>query len=120
MHAVSAKQSSMGFKELLQQDNKSVFLNPEEFGETHLISGRRINIVIDDIEMLEREKRQTGLELYRNGVFKKNVLFYVLASDFGQLPAVGRSLELDQRMYLVTDAIDEDGIYSISLEAART
>lgn len=109
----------MNFKDLIKQDNRNVFLNPKEFGETHIISGRRINIVIDDIEMLEREKRQTDLELYRKGVFKKNVLFYVQASDFGPLPAIGRSLELDQRIYLVTDAIDEDGIYSISLEAVR-
>lgn len=109
----------MNFKELLAEDTVTVFMNPEEFGEEHIISGRLLNIIIDDIEMVEREKRQTGTEAYRQGIYKKKVLFYVLARDFGPLPAVGRLLELDEKAYLITDAVNEDGIYSISLEAQR-
>lgn len=43
----------------------------------------------------------------------------MLAKTFGALPVVGRSLSLDNRLYMITDAVDEDGIYSISLEAVR-
>lgn len=109
-----------GFKDIIQADNVAVFLNPDEFGEEHIISGRRMKIIIDDIELVEREKRQAGLKAYRQGIYKRQVLFYVLARDFGTLPVVGRSLTLDERPYLVTDAVNEDGIYSISLEATQS
>lgn len=110
----------MNFKDIIRADNKRVFLNPQEFGEEHQIAGRRMNIIIDDIEMVEREKRQNGMQSYRQGVYKKQILFYVLKEEFGPLPAVGRSLTLDDTTYLITDAINEDGIYSVSLEAVRS
>lgn len=109
-----------GFKELLRMDNEAVFLNPDEFGEEHIISGRKMMIIIDDNEMIEREKRQTSGRDYRQGIFNKQLLFYVSAKMFGSLPAVGRSLVLDNRTYTVTDAINEMGIYSISLEAVKS
>lgn len=82
-----------------------------------------MNIIIDANEMVEREKRRTGqgeLTSYRQGVFKETLLFYVLAQDFGPLPSIGRRLELDGKHYIISDAINEDGIYSISLEAQRS
>ena len=48
------------------------------------------------------------------------MLFYVLAKEFGALPPVGHILVLDQDKYVITDAINEDGIYSISLEAQKS
>ena len=47
-------------------------------------------------------------------------LFYVAAEAFGRLPPVGRNLSLDGKDYIITDAADESGIYSISLEAVRS
>ena len=47
-------------------------------------------------------------------------MIYVKASEFGNLPAVGRSLNFDGKIYIVTSAIDEDGIYSIELEMNKT
>ena len=73
----------LGFKELLRMDNETVFLNPDEFGEEHIISGRRMTIIIDDNEMIEREKRQISGREYRQGVFHKQILFYVSAKVFG-------------------------------------
>ena len=108
------------FKDIIRADNSAAFLNPEEFGEAHLIGGRWMNIIIDGNEMIEREKRQSGLQNYRQGIYTKQVLFYVLADDFGPLPSVGRVLSLDREPYLITDAVDENGIYSISLEAVRS
>lgn len=106
-----------GFKDLIRMDNQRVFLNPEEYGEEHLISGRRMSIIIDDNEMIEREKRR--VQEYRQGIYTRQVLFYVSEREFGRLPAPGRSLELDGKNYIITDAVNEDGIYSISLEAVR-
>ncbi len=109
----------MTFKEQIALDNKRVFLNLLEFADIHLIGGKKMPCVIDNNELIEREKRyQNGV--YGDGVYVKQLLVYVKAEDFGALPAIGRSLTVDKKSYLVTDAIDEDGIYSITLEANRT
>ncbi|WP_320993587.1 hypothetical protein [Phocaeicola sp.] len=110
----------MDFKDILQEDNKTIFLDPGEFGEKHLINGKEMNIVIDDYELLEREKRRKDVQAYRQGVFKKQVLFYVLGDEFGKLPPVGCMIKLDAENYTITDAIYEEGIYSISLEAQKS
>ena len=64
MTAVSARCLKMlpGFKDLIQKDNLQVFLNPYEFGEEHSVGGRQMTILIDDNEMIEREKRQYGMQ----------------------------------------------------------
>lgn len=116
----SPKGNKMNFKDILQEDNETTFMNPEEYGERHTVNGRSMNIVIDDYGLLEREKRQKGVQAYRQGVYRKQVLFYVLSKEFGALPPVGHILVLDQDKYVITDAINEDGIYSISLEAQKS
>ena len=47
-------------------------------------------------------------------------LIYVKAKDFGPLPAVGSILKLDGSIFKVTNATNEDGLYSIHLEANRS
>lgn len=108
----------MGFKDIVREDIQKIFIVPEEFGAVHQINDRRIPIVIDDNEMIEREKRTPMMD-GAEGIYKRQLLFYVAASEFGPLPAVGRTLTLDGRPYQITDAINEDGIYSISLKAVR-
>lgn len=51
--------------------------------------------------------------------YTKSETDFVAASDFGPLPKQGSLLTMDKRTYRVADAIDEDGIYSITLEANR-
>ena len=104
-----------GFKDIVRADASRIFLNPEEFGETHIINGKEYKIV------LEVERRITkGAFAYREGNYRVQKLFYVAAEAFGRLPPVGRNLSLDGKDYIITDAADESGIYSISLEAVRS
>lgn len=106
------------FKDVLKGDIKSVFLNFSEFGEEHKINGEKVLIIIDENELTEREKRvrqNMDVELHR-----KQLLFYVAAEDFGPLPSPGNFLDLDGKGYEITEANNEDGIYSISLEAQRS
>ena len=111
----------MSFKELVDQDNRTVFMNLDEFADTHVLNGKESPCIIDNNEMIDREKRyQYKRSLYADGVYLKEVLLYVKAEDFGPLPAVGRALTLDKKSYIISDAIDEGGIYSISLEANKT
>ena len=69
----------LSFKEILQQDVKAVFLNPLEFGETHLVNGKPMTIVSDDIENIEREKK---MKSSMDGIYTRQV--------FWLLPQAGR------------------------------
>lgn len=107
----------MTFKELLEQDVKNVFLNPEEFGELHKVDDKEMVILIDDHELLERQQR-AGQHL--DGIYTKQRLVYVSAADFGPLPAYGSLFLLDDESYTVTDAVEEGDIYAITIEAKES
>lgn len=107
----------MEFKEMVQRDIENVFLTPEEFGEPHVINQKEMNVIIDNNELLEREKKTKMMD---EGLYRKQFLIYVSAGEFGKLPAIGRILEMDGSFYRVTDAIDEAGIYSINMEVNKS
>jgi hypothetical protein len=54
-----------------------------------------------------------------DGIYLNQKLIYVAASDYGPLPKQGTIIRLDKRSYTVADAIEEGGVYSITLEATR-
>lgn len=106
----------MGFKELLQQDVKNVFLDPAEFGETHMVNGREMPIVIDNYGLRERQA-QAGYP--KDGSHVKQELIYVAEGDYGPLPKQGTSLTIDRGSYRVVDALKEGGIYQLLIEAGK-
>lgn len=108
---------SMSFKELLEQDVKNVFLNPEEFGEVHTVNGKEMAIVIDNYELQERQG-QTGHP--KDGSYMKQKLVYVAASDFGPLPKQGVRFRINKEEYRVIDAAREGSLYQIIIEAHQT
>lgn len=105
------------FKEALQNDVKAVFLNPAEFGELHIVNGRKMLAVLDDMEHIEREKR---MKSNMDGVYVRQLLLYVAAEDFGEFPPHGVLIKLDGKQYQVAGATDEGGVYAITLEANRS
>lgn len=107
------------FKDILFQDIKRTFLNPEEFGEMHTIDGKRMVVSVDGMEVVERAKKQAEQGRI-DGVFRKQIIIYVAHSDFGPLPAIGSILNFDKANYKVKDAINEVGIFSITLEAVKS
>lgn len=111
----------MTFKEQIAKDNRTVFMNIDEFGNIHNVNGKDMTVLIDNNELVDREKRyQYRHSLYADGVYLKELLIYVHAEDFGPLPAIGRIVTFDNKTYIVSDAINEDGIYSLCLEANKT
>jgi hypothetical protein len=106
----------MTFKEAIASDVHEVFLNTEEFSDTHLVNGVRMACQEDSNEQIEREKRMSQ---NMDGIYLNQKLIYVAASDYGPLPKQGSMITYDRRKYKVADAIAEDGVYSITLEATR-
>lgn len=105
------------FKDVLKDDVNNTFMNLDEFADTHIVDGKEIPVIIDENEVIEREKR---MKSNMDGVYVKQKLIYVKADDFGALPAIGRAIMLDGKRYLVIDAVDEQGVYSITMEGNRT
>lgn len=106
----------MSFKEILESDVHEVFMNPDEFCDMHIVNGKKMAVQIDSNEQIEREKR---MNQHMDGIYRNQKLMYVAASDFGSLPAQGSKITLDGKLYVVSDAVSESGIYSITIEANR-
>ena len=104
------------FKSIIADDIHDTFLNLDEFSDTHVINGVEMPCQVDSNEQIEREKR---FNQNMDGVFTNQKLIYVAASDYGALPKQGSLLTMDGRKYRVADAIDEMGVFSITLEANR-
>lgn len=105
-----------GFKDIIRAD-LNIFMNLDEFATTHTVNGKKMAVTIDNNELIERAKKAKS---NMDGIYVKSTLIYVKPKDFGQLPAVGSALNLDGKIFKVTDATNEDGLYSIHLEANRS
>lgn len=106
------------FKECIAADVSNVFLNRLEFADTHTVNGKKMAVLVDENELLERDKARLGT--HADGVYKSRRLIYVAQKDFGQRPAVKAALNLDGRLFRVADCTAEAGILAIELEAAKT
>ena len=106
----------MTFKEIIADDVHRTFLNIEEFSDTHTVNGKEMPVQVDTNEQIEREKRMSQNV---DGVYMNQKLISVAAPDFGPMPKQGSILNLDGKVYRVADAVDEYGVYSITIEANR-
>ena len=111
------KEMDMTFKEQIVADSKNVFMNEFEFAEEHIIDDKKMLCIVDNNELMARRvKYKYRSKFYVDQVGIKDLLIYVRAEDFGALPAIGRTLMFDGKPYIICDAVNESGIYSINLE----
>jgi len=106
------------FKECIAADVSNVFLNRLEFADTHTVNGKKMAVLVDENELLERDKGKLGVQ--QTGLYKSRRLIYVAQADFGPRPAIKSVLTLDRVAYRVRDCTAEAGILAIELEAAKT
>lgn len=104
------------FKDIIREDIGTTFLNSDEFSDIHTVNGKQMPVQVDNNEQIEREKRMSQ---HMDGIYMNQKLIYVAAKDYGPLPKQGTMIKLDNKLYSCADAIDEDGVYSITLEANR-
>jgi len=104
----------MGFKEQLQEDMNTVFFNPEEFAEQHLINGDNVNIVVDNDTLAEFFTRK---QVHVEQIFTDSIMFYVRKCDLGFEPVPGQYINYDGCGYLITDVKTDDDSYTIVLGA---
>lgn len=104
------------FKDIIATDIHRTFLNLDEFSDTHIVNGKQMSVQVDENEQIEREKR---FNQNMDGLYTNQKLIYVAADEYGPLPKQGSMITFDGRRYTVADAINEGGVYSITLEANR-
>ena len=104
------------FKEQIAADISTTFLNCLEFADTHTVNGKKMAAVVDDNELLERDKAK----IMAAQTYKARRLVYVAKADFGPRPAQGAMLTLDGKAYKVKSCTEEAGVLAIELEAVRS
>lgn len=106
----------MSFKGDVAADIQNVFLNEDEFAEKHIIDGKEMLASIDEVKL--QRHNNNDQEWGNQKKKKKSIVLYVAGMDFGKLPAANRILVLDGRNYLVKDAVNDSGMFVLTLEVA--
>lgn len=111
----------MTFKEIAADDINDVFFDDDEFSSYHMIDGKKMRIVMDENELIERSAHWEGgaKQSFDTGLYKAQRLFYVPAADFGPRPKIGKLVLLDDKPYVVADCTEESGVYAITIERNR-
>lgn len=104
------------FKDIANNDIVNTFFNLDEFSDTHTINGVEMSVQVDSNELIEREKKMSSKV---EGAYLAQKLIYVAADDFGALPAVGSKIRFDKVDYRIVGAINEGGVYSITMERVK-
>lgn len=113
-------------KEMIAHDIESgaVFFNPDDFGELHRINGREILCCVIENTGSPFESTVSGrtvgrsvLDIERSGrkTYTNGVTIVVRCADYGDRPAIGAVLLLDDRRPLLIQEIAEDhGVFKIT------
>lgn len=109
----------MNLREVIRDDLADVFFDMEEFAELHTVNGKEMSVIFDENELLERKKEGRAGSHF-DGAYLATAMLYVKAGEYGPRPKVGSVLVIDEKkVYRVTEAVDECGVYSIALEANK-
>lgn len=103
----------MNFKEQIQQDLDSVFLNFDEFAELHKIEGAQVLAVIDN-DALEELKKGQNLDMV-----EADMLIFAKSSDLPQDLNSGRLINIDGREMLVVKSSNDMGLVKLALRQNR-
>ncbi|MGG4218803.1 hypothetical protein ABEW32_11285 [Paenibacillus jamilae] len=119
------------FKDQIERDVKSVFLNEREFADWHEIAFMsppknglpatpeqpvKMLVIIDDDELRDRKSSASNPT---DGVYDADLLFYAQRADFflyfGRLPVLQSKIKFDGRIYTVVDLQDDGDMITVTL-----
>lgn len=100
------------FKDMLANDLKNVFMNPDEFAELHTLDG--IEMVVVDLNKNGEYKKTEELRNFQNGIYQKMITI-MYEGEESELPRVGYQMNFDGFEYDVTSASFENGMHILNL-----
>ena len=104
----------MSFKDQIQRDLDTVFLNLDEFAELHRVEGVQIAVVVSKDEL---DKLKKGQIL---GLVEADMLLMGKKADFPDDLEPGRLLNVDGREMIVADSGENMGLVEVALRQNRT
>lgn len=103
------------FKEIVANDNANVFINGNEFADTHNINGVECLAVVQDVSTAEKLSIGLGAENTYPGLYGSRVMVNCKAEDLPSIPVFGMAIELDGQLYTVEACDDDMGLLTIQL-----
>lgn len=100
----------MTFKNVIEKDIKKTFINVQEFSTIHTFDRQPVNCIVDDDKLVEQTLKSVV------GTYKGVKMIHIAQSDLKGRPKNGAKVEFDNKMYTITDCIDNDGILTITLD----
>ena len=102
------------FKEQILADLDGVFLNLDEFAETHRVEGVKIAVVVDNDQLNKLKKGQIL------GLIEADMLLMGKEADFPANLEPGRLLNVDGRELIVVNSGRDMGLVEVALRQNRT
>ncbi len=102
------------FQDMVANDIHNIFLNLDEYGEVHRISGRPVNCVFDDDQLKDRQ----GTDEISIG--ESTALIFAACGDLPKRKVPGNVLDIDGRIYEVDDWREDMGMATITLHQNRS
>jgi hypothetical protein len=94
----------------------AIFLNLDEFADTHDIDGIDMPAIVDEDVLKERPRSSARDANELDGIYLGNLVLFVRFSDLGYRPVVGQHIKVDSKLYLVADCSEAGGVLEITLE----
>ena len=104
----------MGFKEEVANDLANVFLDLEEFGDTHTI-GKKETICVIDEERFQNKQKNRNKSLENEGIFMEGLTLFIEKSFFKFPPHSGEKILVDGIRYYVEETKEDMGLLEIDL-----
>lgn len=99
----------MSFKDAVQADIDRVFLNLNEFADTHTVDGRQVSVVVNDDK---QAKIKNGFLL---GLIEADLIIYGKTTDFPKQKGIGKVVDYDGRTMVVAGWSTACGMTEIAL-----
>ena len=103
------------FKEIVANDNANVFINGNEFADTHNINGVECLAVVQDVSTAEKLSIGLGAENTYPGLYGSRVMVNCKAENLTSIPEYGMAIEVDGQLYTVEACDDDMGLLTIQL-----
>lgn len=104
----------MSFKEQIQKDLDTVFLNLDEFAELHRVEGKKIAVVVDNDQLNKLKKGQIL------GLIEADMLLMGRECDFPANLAPGNIINVDGRELIIANSGKDMGLVEVALSQNRT
>lgn len=100
------------FKDIVLQDLRT-FINPDEFGDLHMVNGKEIPVMVDE-DLLKQQAESINRG---DGIYYSNLVVFIQEQKMDKVPVIGELFNLDDIHYLVEDVGESMGLVEIKLGA---